>query len=75
MLILKRKLASRKFWTMIVGLVSSILVIFNVDHNTTAQITAIITSFSSVVIYILAEAYVDANRELVVKEEQETEGE
>ena len=71
---LKQKLASRKFWAMFVGLVSSILVIFNVDPNTTAQVTAIITSFSSIVIYILAEAYIDANRE-VVEQEKEVEGE
>lgn len=65
---LKEKLSSRKFWSMIIGFVSSLLVAFNVEPNTAAQITAIITSISSITIYILAEAYVDANKIIVIEE-------
>ncbi|MGA4519260.1 hypothetical protein ACPA0F_18540 [Solibacillus silvestris] len=59
---LKTKLASRKFWTMLIGLITSLLIAFNVDPNTVAQVTAIVTAFGSIVAYILAEAYVDGKQ-------------
>lgn len=55
----KRKLGSRKFWALIAGFVSSILVVFNLTENDIAQVTGIITAFGSVAVYILAEASVD----------------
>ncbi|MGM7682871.1 hypothetical protein ACSVDA_12025 [Cytobacillus sp. Hm23] len=64
---LKTKLSSRKFWSMIIGFISSLLVTFNVEPNTAAQIIAIITSVSSVIIYILAEAYVDGKKVIVIQ--------
>jgi hypothetical protein len=54
-----KKLTSRKFFAMIIGLVSMLLVLFNVDANTVTQITAIIGSIASIIAYIFAEAYVD----------------
>ncbi|HHY72304.1 MAG TPA: hypothetical protein GX497_03585 [Bacillus bacterium] len=56
---IKRKLASRKFWALIAGFVGSILVALNVTENNIAQVTAVITAFGSVAVYILAEASVD----------------
>jgi len=55
----KAKLASRKFWALVAGLVSSLLVAFNVSEGSVAQVTAIITAFGSVAVYIFAEASVD----------------
>lgn len=55
----KSKLSSRKFWALIAGFIGSLLVAFNVGENEIAQVTAIITAFGSVVVYILAEASVD----------------
>lgn len=55
----KRKLTSRKFWLALVGLATSLLVAFNVDENSIAQVTSIITAAASVVAYILAEGFVD----------------
>lgn len=56
------KLTSRKFWTMLIGLISSLLLAFNVDENTIAQVTAIVTAFGTIVAYIFAEAYVDGKQ-------------
>lgn len=57
-----QKLSSRKFWAALAGLVSSLLVFFNVSENKIAQISSIIGAAGVLAIYILAEAYVDANR-------------
>lgn len=56
---LKRKLTSRKFWLAVAGLITSILVAFNVGDNVVAQVSAIISGFGSVIAYICAEAHTD----------------
>ncbi len=56
----KRKLSSRKFWAAIVAYLTSILTAFAVGDNTIAQITAVITGVGALVVYMLAEAKVDA---------------
>lgn len=56
----KAKLSSRKFWTLIVGLVSGLLLIFGVDKNETEQIGGIILAAGSIVAYILGESIADA---------------
>lgn len=55
----KRKLSSRKFWALLVGLATSALVLAKIPENTIAQVVAVIGAFGSVVGYMLAEAYVD----------------
>lgn len=59
----KRKLSSRKFWCCVVGFITSLLIAFRVDEGSIAQITSIIMSGASLIAYILAEGFVDANRE------------
>ena len=54
-----KKLSSRKFWICVVGFVSALLIAFNVGENTISQITAIISAFGTLVIYILSESAVD----------------
>lgn len=56
----KRKLSSRKFWIAIVGFVTPLLLAFGVGDNDVAQVTAIIMAGADAVIYVLAEATVDA---------------
>jgi hypothetical protein len=56
----KSKLSSRKFWAMIGGFVTGLLVAFNVPNATTTQVVAIIGSFGSIICYILAEGKVDS---------------
>lgn len=53
------KLASRKFWALLAGFVGSLLMAFNFAENDIAQVTAVLTAFGSVAVYILAEASVD----------------
>lgn len=55
----KRKLGSRKFWALLAGLGTSVMVLCNFSDNTTTQVASCITAFGSVAVYILAEAYVD----------------
>lgn len=57
-----RKLSSRKFWALLAGFIGSMLVVFNVGDNDIAQVTAVITAFGSVAVYMLAEASVDKSR-------------
>ncbi len=53
------KLSSRKFWALLAGFIGSLLVAFNMGENDIAQVTAIISAFGSVAVYIFAEASVD----------------
>ena len=55
------KLASRKFWSMLLGLLSMVLVAYGMPQNQVAQILSIAGGFGGIIVYILAEAYVDAN--------------
>ena len=57
----KRKLSSRKFWSLVIALVGSILVACNVPEGSIERITAIIGGgFAAIIVYILAEAHIDA---------------
>jgi uncharacterized membrane protein len=59
----KQKLSSRKFWVAVVGFVSALLYAFNVADAEIEQVTSIIMSGATLIAYILAEGFVDANRE------------
>lgn len=54
-----QKLSSRKFWLCLCGFISALLVAFNVGENDIAQVTAIISAFGTLMIYILSEGAVD----------------
>lgn len=60
--VLLQKISSRKFWALLAGLVGAILLSFNVDENSIAQITAIIGGFASIFVYTLSESFVDSAR-------------
>lgn len=55
----KRKLGSRKFWALLAGLATSILVLAGAGDDTIAKVAAVIGAAGSVAAYIFAEAYVD----------------
>jgi len=59
----RRKLSSRKFWVALAGFVTAILVAVNYTEAEIAQVTAIISAFSTLIIYILTEGYVDGKSE------------
>lgn len=56
----RRKLSSRKFWAAAAGFAASVMAALNLSENAASQVTAILGGLSTLVIYILAEAYVDA---------------
>ncbi len=58
----EQKLASRKFWAMVVGIVVSVLVAFDVNQEMITKITGVISSASLLIVYILAEASIDKER-------------
>lgn len=59
----KQKLSSRKFWLALVGFVTPVLYLFNVAESDIESIVSIIMSGAALIAYILAEGFVDANRE------------
>lgn len=56
----KKKLSSRKFWSAVIGVVLSIMVIYGSSDEEKTKITGLITACSTLIIYILAESNVDA---------------
>ena len=54
-----KKISSRRFWLALIGFVSALLVAFHVGQNDIAQVSAIISAFGTLVIYILSESAVD----------------
>jgi len=58
----KQKLSSRKFWAALIGFITAMLFAFNVAEADIEKIAGIITAGSTLIVYILAEGYVDANR-------------
>lgn len=57
-----QKLSSRKFWSLLIALIVAVLVMAKVSEESIKQVVAVIGAFSSIAIYILAEAYVDGKR-------------
>ncbi|WP_028988015.1 hypothetical protein [Thermicanus aegyptius] len=55
----KRKLGSRKFWALLAGVATSILVLFGASEDTITKVVALIGAVGSVIAYMFAEAYVD----------------
>ncbi len=55
----KRKLASRKLWLAVAGLVTGVTALFQPGSDT-SQISGVILSLGSVVAYIVGEGLVDA---------------
>lgn len=56
----KRKLTSRKFWMAVAAFVTPLLLAFGVAESDATQVTALIMAGADVLVYILAEGYVDA---------------
>lgn len=56
---MKKKLTSRKFWTLFAVLVTSTLALLDVDNETITKVTALITSASATVIYLLVQGNLD----------------
>ena len=59
----KQKLASRKLWTAVAGVVVSLGAMFGIDEMTVGQITALISAIGVLVAYIFAEGLVDSSKQ------------
>lgn len=57
-----RKLTSRKFWVLLIALVSAVLAFLKFDKGSIEQITTIIMAFGAMISYVLGESYVDGKR-------------
>lgn len=57
----KRKLSSRKFWSLLAALVIAIGVLFGMNATTQENITALVGAFGAIAVYMLAEAHTDAS--------------
>ena len=55
----KKKLASRKLWAAVVGVVVGLAAAFGIDSGEYTEIAGVVTSCVSVVSYIFAEGAVD----------------
>lgn len=62
----KRKLGSRKFWSLVAGVATSVCVIIGAGDSVTAKVVGLIGAVGTVVVYILAEASVDAAKKTSV---------
>ncbi len=58
-----KKFTSRKFWAGLVGVITPILVLFNLPESDIATVAALVTSCGTLIAYIFAEATVDVARE------------
>lgn len=57
-----RKLTSRKFWVLLIALISAVLAFLKFDKGSIEQITTIIMAFGAMISYVLGESYVDGKR-------------
>ncbi len=57
-----RKLSSRKFWAALSGFITALLYALNFAEAQVESVASVIMAFSTLIIYILAEAHIDANR-------------
>ena len=58
----RQKLSSRKFWAALAALIVSLIAFFGADEQVQTQVTGLITAVGSLVVYMLAESWVDASR-------------
>lgn len=70
----KQKLSSRKLWLALIGFVTAILYAFNFAQADVEKVASVIMAGSTLIVYILSEAHVDANRqEVIILEEEDLE--
>lgn len=58
----RQKLSSRKFWSMVSAVIVCVLKLLKAEQEVIVEVTSLVGAISAVVIYILAEAYVDGKR-------------
>lgn len=58
----KRKLTSRKFWAMIAGFITGIIILCNSPDKSPEKIAAVIMSAGSLIGYIIGEGLADSGK-------------
>lgn len=69
----KLKLTSRKLWLAVIGFVTALMMAKGAPPETIERVTGVIMAGATVIAYILAEGYIDGQREgsdVVLVEEQ-----
>lgn len=69
----KQKLASRKFWAAIAGVIVAMLAAFNVSDLTVEKVSAVVAAVGVLSVYIYSEGNVDAARLLIETESEDNE--
>ena len=59
----KRKLSSRKLWVAVIAFVTSLMLALGAEPDTVEKVAGIIMSGGALIAYILAEGYIDGQRE------------
>lgn len=54
-----RKLTSRKFWVAIVGFVTAVVTVFNIEQISAEQVDVLVMAFGTLIAYILGEGFAD----------------
>ena len=71
----KRKLTSRKLWLAVIGFVTALMMAKGAAPETIERVTGVIMAGATVIAYILAEGYIDGQREgsdvVLVEEKKE----
>lgn len=58
----KQKLSSRKFWALVAGVATSVMVLFGAGEAEIAKVVGVVGAVGSAIAYMFAEAIVDLNR-------------
>ena len=72
----KKKLSSRKFWAMLAGFVTGIIVLATRNDSLAGEIGGLIMTFGSIAVYIFAEGIADSahiGENLIEQKEEEEE--
>lgn len=59
----KRKLTSRKLWLAVIGFVTALMASRGAPPETIERVTGVIMAGATLIAYILAEGYIDGQRE------------
>lgn len=58
----KDKIGNQTFWTLLAGIITSLLVLFNVEEVPTANIVGVVGAVGTMACFVLADAYVEVKR-------------
>lgn len=66
-----KKITSRKFWAMVIAVISSFMILGNYAEGDIERITTILGSVGAIIVYITSEAYLDGKAIKPIKVDEE----